>query len=504
MSIMKRILSLFLVVLSISVWFASCSFDPVAKDDSSATRSVDLKDYIVTPKDAHMYVTFKSTGKGPDFSDSNEWIPLFKMKDVKMISYPDNNDPLIYIINYPNGRWEVLSGDKRTVPVLAAGRGQFDLKGANTNEIGWIKSMADIIKALRSYSDPIKNQEERYESWCTMIEYGEYVEAARQDNPVAFTDYQPKSQSLTRSTPDTTYHPVPGHYEFRYVQTSFVPGAVVNHLTSTKWGESYPYNQYCPINPDIPTQRAPASSEAVAGGQLVYYMHYWGDGDLCPEVYGSAFCTAHIGDDPMDWTNMEQYDKSSSNWANFQTSDSSKMAAVLLANIGSKMQVNYGVNYSSGDFDALQGVLYNEYGLESYLLPFVNGPVNPYTWIKESLEESIPVIVHSGTGTNNTLPYTFLIDGFKTGTNEEYGCYVYVPSDPADHDHIFFTEVFLKSSYPITYFCMNWGRHGIGSNDWCVNVDDWWCASTYDHSNRQSFLSFRMQGEDPWAGTRSK
>ena len=500
---MKTHLTFSLLALSLLLSFVSCSFDPASKRGNSdfSTRSIAPEEYIVSADDARMYATFKSTGKGPDFTEDWKPLSMFKMREVSVTAYPDNNNPLIYIINYPNNRWEVLSGDKRTVPVLAAGRGQFDMKGFNTNEIGWIKTMAENVKALRTYSEPVKDQEIHLESWCTMIEYGKYVDRTRQDNPVAFTDFQPKSQVLTRSTPDTTYHPVPGKYVLMMVSVDFIPAEVVNHLTGTKWGESYPYNQYCPINPQIPTQRAPAGSEAVAGGQLVHYMHSFVKGSLCPEIYGSAFCTAHIGDNPMDWTSMEQFDKSSSNWAGFQTSDSTRLAAVLLANIGSQMQMDYGVNYSSGDFSALQGVLYNEYGLESYELPFVNGPVNANTWIKESLEGGVPVIVHSGAGAENTLPYSFLIDGFRAGTNKEYACYKFQPYDPTDYEHIFFTEVFLKSSYPITYYCMNWGRNGTGSNDWCVNVDDWWCASTYDHSNRQSFLSFRLDGADPWAGT---
>ena len=507
---MTRHFSTFLITLPLSLLLVSCSFDSVVNnaDSEFSTRSIELKDYNVTIADARLYVAFKSSGNGVDHTLVREQLSPFKMKDTEIVPYPED-DPLIFIINYPNERWEVLSSDKRTAPVLAAGMGCLKLDEFNPNRTSWIKSMAEDIKALKSFSDPIENESVNIQSWVTMLEFGEYMADLQANHPDLLSayfsrlkDFDPDLHQLTRSTPDTSAHPVPGHYQYYTAQQMEIPTVVVNHLTSTKWGEGAPYNQYCPIDANNNGQRAPAGSEAVAGGQLVYYMHYWGDGDICPEVYSTAFCTAHIGDDPMDWTNMEQFDKSSSNWANFQTSDSTRMAAVLLANIGSRMQMNYGVNYSYGDLTALQAALADEYGLESYDLPFVGGPVDPYTWIRESIvDDQIPVIAHSAAGNDNTPAATFLIDGYKSVIANEYGYYKFVPDDANDFEHIFFTEIFLKSSTTRSYYCMNWGRNGTGSNDWCVVSGDWKCASIYDHSNRQSFLSFRMQGEDPWAGT---
>ena len=196
---------------------------------------------------------------------------------------------------------------------------------------------------------------------------------------------------------------------------------------------------------------------------------------------------------------MEQYDKSASNWANFQTSDSTRMAAILLANIGSSMQMTYGVNYSHGDFYALQSVLLSEYDLESYCVSFADATVNPYEEIRMMLDEGIPSIVHSN-GDNTTNPYTFIVDGYKSGTHYTPAYYTFIPDDQVNNSQYFslHTDIFIMES-PITYFCMNWGDNGGWSNVWLVDSGDWHVGNL-NYDDREALLSFRMDGSTPWGG----
>ena len=503
---MKRTIAT--VMLSTAILLmASCSLDSdrFSRDDSLATRSFDQlspEDFFVSIDDVNDYILYKSAGRTPLWTakDGGVSSKKFNPELAKVIVYPNRDNACAYIVNYPNGYWEILSADKRTQMILAAGEGSFSLDSENTNLAGWLMDMAEEVKALKKYDGPIKNAEDNYKLWKAYANGAKSVRKAKEtgyDIVGELPSIEDIDMFITRSgsDPDTSYHPVPGHYGVLESGVSyFYPSYTRNHLISTQWSDASPYNQYCPKNPDIPGLRASAGSEAVAGGQIVYYMHYLGDS--CPSVYGSAYCDTYFGPN-MDWSAMDQFDKYASNWANFQTSDSTRMAAVLLANIGKGMQMEYGANYSYGTLGSLQDVLLDEYELDCYNLPFANCPVNPYSWIKEALDEGIPSIVHSGSGSGNTLPYTFIIDGYRNGTEVTYDIYKFFPAsgyDPQYDNLVVYHPVAVVSTYQ---FCMNWGNGGIGSEIWCAYSGNWF-LSTEDHSNREAFLSFCTQGEDPF------
>ncbi|MBO4570465.1 MAG: Spi family protease inhibitor, partial [Bacteroidales bacterium] len=302
-----------LIVLSLSA--VSCSIDPISPtedNDQLATRSFDQlkpEDFRVTRADLEAYLCLVANGNGKDLSnDAVGPGPQCLVsdrkqcyyKEIKVRAYPNDISPAFYIVNYPFDRWEIISTDKRTSPVLAAGKGRFVLDSVNMNMKGWLKSMSNRIQYLKKNSCPVKNAEERVTIWNHKIAEGNrwrkaygLIETVRPD--VEQLSLQTDSSVLTRSgsAPDTSYHPAPGHYQLNTFDNYTFSSQ--SRLTSTTWGGGAPYNQYCPIYSDIPSMHANAGSEAVAGGQMVYYMHY--NCDLCPEVYSAAFCTAHIGDD---------------------------------------------------------------------------------------------------------------------------------------------------------------------------------------------------------------
>ncbi|MBQ7576520.1 MAG: C10 family peptidase [Bacteroidales bacterium] len=490
------------VIIALALISFSCSDVIQSNQADELTRGSATGDFFVSKTEALLYAVYKATGKSVDLTKSMNkgYAPadgvVFDPSKTEIKSYPDEGVPALYILNYPTGKWEIISADKRTTPVIAAGNGRFDMDKVSPNLAGWIKSLAKEISELQNYPYQVNNGEARLAEWNSILGFSEQFTSSG-DGTAAYRVIHPGYGTRSGSQPDTSSHPVPGHYQLVIGQQYDVCPTVVNHLTSTKWGENAPYNQYCPKDRAIPGNRAPAGSEAVAGGQMVYYMHY--SSDACPAVYGSAFCSAYIDDEPMDWTNMEQYDKSAANWAYFQTSDSTRMAAILLANIGSSMQMTYGVNYSYGNFDALQSVLFSEYDLESYCVSFADAAVNPYEEIRLMLDEGIPSIVHSN-GDNSTNPYTFIVDGYKSGTHYTQAYYTFIPDDQVGNSQYLslHTDIFIMES-PITYFCMNWGDNGGWSNVWLVDSGDWHVGNlSYD--DREALLSFRMDGSTPWGG----
>ena len=500
------------ILVWISLAVSSCSIEPVSEQvnlSSIGTKAFDdlgPEDFIVSRSDIYYYIQYVSAGRSTDWQRPDHragFQRMFHPGDASITPYPDKDNPSVYILNYPatttapKGRWEVVSADKRTEVVLVSGHGYLDIANTDPGLAGWIKAVAGEVAALRDYTGPVKNSEERYKFWTSMVEYGKYFEKIRNGNLEFDPDYNNEvygqlvfDQTRAMST-DTSYHPVPGHYEYSYTRTNYQIDFQCPHLISTKWGQNAPFNQYCPKNADIPGLRAPVGSEAVAGGQIVYYMHY--GNDACPEVYSEAYCTAYFGPN-MDWEQMEQFNKASANWSLFQTSDSTRMAAVMLANIGKDIQMEYGANYSYANLYDLQDCLYAEYGLESDCLAFNNGTENPYERIKQSLQECYPVIVHSNGNNQGTLPYTFIMDGCRVGVEYMFSDYEYVPDPGYSLPHLVVGRV-VHSATPKTQVCINWGSNGSNSEVWADISGDWYFSGG-DYSNREALLSFAPVPEE--------
>ncbi len=469
------------------------------------TRSYDElnpEELRVTYPEVYRYVILKARGLAKNWSKQvyafdERFYP--KTGSFEITCYPDPENTAVYIINYPNS-WEVVSADKRTSVVLAAGDGRFEFDKVNPNLAACVKDLAAEVAALRHYYGKLRNARENFDVWCAVIEAGDKAFKDFRTTPFLF---DPKNaltlmnfNSPTRagSPLDTTYHPEAGHYELAdsfYTYAAVAPR--VYPLTTTRWGEMDGYNQYCPINPDT-YGHAPAGSEAVAGGQMVYFMHH--NADCCPDVYRYASVTSFIGDDAA-CSGMEQTDKSAANWAFFNSSDSVRMAAVMLANIGKKMDMTYGVRFSYGEFEALKRALLDEYDIESYLVGFSGSEVNPYDEIASMLQDhAMPSIVHSG-GSQFTDPHTYIVDGYARSVQYVNRMYRFVPDNLANqplYSNLYALETAALG--PVSMFHMNWGNYGNGNDVWVVDSGDWHVGEL-DHSNREAMLSFRMDGSEP-------
>lgn len=518
---MKKLL--FILAIATAA-ICSCTLDgPAGKntkkgDDETVlpTRSfgeLAPEEFQVTREEAMYYIYFKAKGCGWNWTKRSSEPYLDRIAFIpdtaffELTAYPSDDNPSIFIINYKNefdpASWEILSADKRTETVIAAGDGHFSFEEVNPNLAGYVKDLAKDIALLRYYAGEIKFAKENYFMWCDILEQGakladDFKTGGWGKFDHSYLDSLKKARQIetTRSSSafDTTAHPESGHYE---ILTSFEAYGdtedQVGPLTSTRWGEKNGYNLYCPVNHDN-SAHAPAGSEAVAGGQLVYYMHY--AMDACGEAYRYASVSSFIGDENV-WEGMEQNDKSASNWTLFRTSDSLRMAAVMLANIGKHMNMNYGNNFSYGDITALQETLNNEYGLESYGLGFNDPDIDAYDEIRTMLTNyNTPSIIHSS-GDQTTNPYTLLVD--RCGSGIKWMCTVYhfVP-DNRSHQYLYTDLVSTKTSQyaEVSYFGMNWGDYGNYNDAWVVDSHNWHFADL-DCSNRTALLSFRLDGSQP-------
>ena len=301
------------------------------------TRGGELS-HDVTPEDIEAYIKYK------DLASKDSY---FEVKSI--IPFPNEDNPVLYAINFKN-HWEMISSSKRTSPIIACGEGEFNPATDNENFLAWLGVLAEEISVLKATNFQPKDSEEYEKFWQLITADNDFIKSL----------YQP-----TRSGPDTLDHPVQGHYELYDVESYTYVSDSINHLVTTKWGQDTPYNQYCPR--DFSSQAyyygyplCLTGCVPIAGAQVVYFFHY--AGDATPAIYDSAYCNTREYPN-TDWTQMYQWHKTTSNWAKFNTADSSRMAAVMTANIGKTIEAEYHFNQTGASIEALSDCLYDEYDL---------------------------------------------------------------------------------------------------------------------------------------------
>ncbi len=81
-----------------------------------------------------------------------------------IIPIVDDGDTLMYVCNFTDG-WMVISGDKRTVPVLSAGdKGCIAINGEEMNARFWMDETAGMVSQVRN-SDSSDDYEENLNFW---------------------------------------------------------------------------------------------------------------------------------------------------------------------------------------------------------------------------------------------------------------------------------------------------------------------------------------------------
>lgn len=444
---MRRIF-IFLSLLCV----VSCAHIEAGKDSASdsmelherRTRSMDgSSQYSLSTKDIEAYLHFKQLQNADN--------PAFEVKSV--IPFPEENEPALYIINYSDN-WEMISSDKRTPPVLATSAGSFDLNDENDCFMAWLYSLTEELSVL-------KMNEYKTDETGSYLNYWHLINADR--------EIIESKCMRTRSGLDTSYHPWPGHYELERVEYYTVTVDSIDHLTTTKWGQREPYNQYCPYVSFSDTTRCKAGCVPVAGAQLVYYYHYYCN--RAPALYDSAYCNA-VGNGHIDWTDMVQWHKTSTAWNKFSTSDSSRIAAILIANLGKNIEADYG-QYSTGAYTSdLWEPLLNEYDLPTSYEDYDSD------CILSLLRDNYPSIARANryvTVGHNELGlsgHAFIIDKYKQIREVTRFYYVFIPNDDANGSD--YSYEYEYQSPITTYFSMNWGWYGDKNDVYCIKDENWY------------------------------
>ena len=390
----------------------------------------------------------------------------------------EDADTLMYIVNLgdENG-WKIYSSDKRTPAILAEGdKGRFSLEDGSPALAFWLESMARNIARVK------------------MAEDDELV--FNTDEIILNKKFWPQSPAQTlMAGPDIPLIPGEGHWEETIISTRTIEDTVVNHMVA-QWDQNPPYNECCPYLTESPGDRAYAGCVAVAGAQVLHYLHY--KIGVPEEMFSNGVCVGNIHDfyrtfnHPSDevWDNMSFA---------YQPTAAAAMIpeAILIAYVGAQVNMHYNDLLISEPFSwaipaDLKPLLFEFHGISCS-----HGRYDENI-VKDQLLNGMPVIVSAS---NLLIPidfniHCFVIDGYRKTRTEYTHLHSYVWDGPADAEHNLYKD-YTTISYSPSVFSgikINWGwwtqwTTNPVNDGWYTLTDSWVLndGSDYDHYRKMIY-----------------
>lgn len=399
----------------------SCNLNDL---DNAGTENKELNgklsnEYNVTLSDVQHYAAVVCK---KDTSSVMEIVPIVT----------EGNDTLAYIVNYSNG-WEVIGGDKRVSPVLAYNDfGKFDVGTVNPNIIAWLDDMTDRIYAMR-YNGAPDSISGYYQFWKKVSTNNEEINKGCKVT-------QQYKMSMLRST------------------------TAVGHLIQTKWGQNAPWNKCVPYTTDYIT-RCPTGCVAVAGAQMLYFLHYkigkpvnmysqgscigWANGDNYSYSFSFSNPTSTV------WDAMAKY--------YWQESAATEKVAILMGYVGCQVGMKYDDTGSSANTESLVGSVFNPFGISCSYSGYHAGS------IVSSLNAGMPVIIRAY-GTKTVKKFL----GITIKTTYSNG-------------HAWIVDGYESNGTDV-YFKMNWGWEGYYDDGSFLDGSSW-NISNYNFTYKREMIS---------------
>ena len=416
------------------------------RDSYLITKTYNPDDYTVTVDDLYKYI-----GKNRDIAELYE----HKRDDGKVI---------FYIINYKDGGYEIVSGDKRTYPTLASSQvGNIDIHTDNENFDSWIECTSNLFNLLESSDSLTAEMSYNINTWKFIV--GEK------------RVYETKSST-------TYYYLIDFTTESRYIFD-------IGPLLITKWGQSnyqnndnY-WNKYCPWkDSSMSGSRCPVGCVAVSGGQFAYYMKDIVDMNITMPI--SADCAGYAG----NYTRYFSSSMSSSMIYNmpldYHETSTTKIenARIFLAYTGHLLNMQYSPDGSSASTQNLTNV-FSQWGLDTYYVDYAD------TTIRARLVKNTPVIAR-GSGENGG--HSWVIDGYRQQRTLRRN-YYYMSDVELTTEEISELTMDDWNAYDEWYlldtktYHMNWGWNG-NSDGWYL-IDDWSTGNYSFMDGRKLLVSYK-------------
>ena len=367
----------------------------------------------------------------------------------------DVKDTMLYVVKKENGGWIMYSSDTRVPAIVALSEsGSFDelmqIDGAQL----WIQSIIDDMNAIRELPDDMLNfTQEEIESnktfWKSVSSPDEYVKETM--------------GTSTRAHGDIILPPLAGHYELTNSEYHSEIYDSIDRIIKTNWHQGFPYNIYCPLIADDTTEHAPAGCVAIAGAQMLYFLH---DKYNVPKTAPSeAYCNGDINSYTWAQTNY-----TSEIWD--EMSVSGYKAAPLIADVGRRVNIRYGKDGSSAITSDLVNKVFVPYGISCTYTQY------NVDQLRNSLSNGMPVLLRASTSSSTgQLGHAFIADRYKRERIVTKNYYRWVYDNPSDKPRPLVDEKieYTYSSPKITMIGMNWGwgYNYYFKDEWFTLTGDW-------------------------------
>ncbi len=393
--------------------------------------------FLVEEDDISAYIQFKN------MSDTDN-----PVVDVTPF-YMEDEFPVFYIINYDKG-WEVISGDKRYPAILArSGEGSLSEKHLSSSE-AWLLTQGERIISLRRQCDYVPVNLSNGDTDSTGL-WG-FI------NPTS-------PPSFIHPIDTTLQDPESGHYVLIDTEYEDVIFEDTGHLIPLNWHQDPPFNYACPIKSIANPTHKKAGCVAVAGAQMLYYLHYlWG----VPETSPSQANMLYYGEDASYFSFFME---SNSTWDEmYPDTDSLHYAAYLIGKVGVEVEMEYGLEVS---YAFMEYLVYNSFIPRSISCEFLEYDVSE---MEASICDSIPVIISAKKSQVINTRHVFLVDGYIKHQTKYTKIYEWHYDNPGEHmvPHPTFRRVVEYSTPLLTDVYINWGEELLTDSYYSVDGD--WLA----------------------------
>lgn len=362
----------------------------------------------------------------------------------------NEGDTVMYLVNYPEGGWELLSADKRVPTRLMVGEdGSMSL-----SEIEEHPGMSILLEEMRQKISAVKRSSQ---------------EEPVTEKGILWDDIAPKPEK-TRSSSVTW---------IQIGQETVEEDEIfVDHLISTHWAQSGDenrfYNKYVPYVNEISLNSLPSTYNhcpvgcvPVAAGQVAAYLNKkFGFTTSCRflqlncQTYLSEIgsttsygpfvpaTSTYVSDNNLYWR-----------WVRGETwpqENIDNAVAVLLAFLGWKLDATYGFYQTGGTIEEIPFVFRSEYGVDCEHVEW-----NPFQAISQIVDARLPVIIKSGSALDHSdTAHAWIVDGYYE--HVELINYYYQGFDTSNPSTPLYKTIQLL--HTDEYFLMNWGFGGDGDD----------------------------------------
>lgn len=377
-----------------------------------------------------------------------------------------SNDTLLYIHQKPTGGWTIYSSDTR-VPSIVAECDEGSVKELMECESvkEWIKWMSEDMEIISKLpDDKLKFTKKELKAnrafWKSVSATDKYVK-------------EKLAETGTRGLSARTPKLPAGHYKLVSTKTYNENYDTIPRLTKTNWHQQSPYNRWCPRKWQPSgceaADRAPAGCAPIAAAQILYFLHYkLGVPVTAPS---EAWITGNV---EKGWDG-DQTNYTSEIWDRMDWG--SNPEAILIANIGKRIGVEYHNEHSTGDGNKLKDKVFKPYGISCTYTDYDS------RLMLTNLVNGYPVFIGSLDATGEK-GHAFIVDRYKRYRQVTVNYYEWVSDKPVSPttppptiptippSMRRYTDTIYSTPY-INAIAMNWGFEKVSNDAWYGLTGDW-------------------------------